>query len=156
MRPMTHFLGLATVLAVIAPANVPAQELGYDPAADPFVQVSAASAEAAENGKLILIVAGGDWCIWCHYLERFLVDNPDIATPLKETFVVVKAYLGDENMNDSFFATLPEAVGYPHFWILAADGSVLESQNTLPLEDGEKSYDGSKFLAFIDRWHSAI
>jgi thiol:disulfide interchange protein len=126
--------------------------LGYDSTADPFVQLREAQVEAKRDGKRILVIAGGDWCIWCHYLNAFLHDHDEVSVPLDEAFVIVKAYLGDENKNAAFFATLPEAAGYPHFWVLAEDGRLLQSQNTLPLEDGGKSYDVQRFLAFIDEW----
>jgi len=126
--------------------------LGYDPSADPFAKVREARAEAERAGKRVLVIAGGDWCIWCHYLNAFLEAHPEVSGPLADTFVVVKAHLGEENMNAAFFAELPEAAGYPHFWVLGSDGAVLQSQDTLPLEDGGKSYDVQRFLAFIEQW----
>jgi hypothetical protein len=126
--------------------------LGYDPAADPFAQLREARAEAERDGKNVLVVAGGDWCIWCHYLNAFLETHPEVSGPLERAFVVVKAHLGEENMNAAFFAVLPEAAGYPHFWVVGSDGTVLQSQDTLPLEDGGKSYDVQRFLAFIEQW----
>lgn len=153
MRTVTSIqAGFVAAMLMISTSGAAENTIGYDPAADPFAQVRDARAEAAANGKHILVVAGGEWCIWCHYLHAFLGDNPEIEKSLKETFVVVKTYLGEENFNDDFYATLPEAAGYPHFWILGADGEVLASQNTLPLEDGDKSYDPGRFTAFIDRW----
>jgi hypothetical protein len=145
---------LASLLCLLAASGSAQDSIGYDPSADPFAQLAAAQAEARDDDKRILIIAGGEWCIWCHYLDRFLDDHADIAAGLEQTFVVVKAYYGDETDNQAFFDTLPAAVGYPHFWILAADGSVLESQNTLPLEDGDKSYNVAAFGAFIERWRS--
>ena len=131
-------------------------DLGYDPTADPFELLQDAKTEAGTSGKHILVIAGGDWCIWCHYLHAFLSSHDSIDKSFKETFVVVKAYLGDENFNEAFFATLPEAAGYPHFWVLDAGGSLLASENTLPLEDGGKSYDANKFTAFIAKWRDAL
>jgi Thioredoxin-like len=144
---------LVCVALLLAGTAARAQaDLGYDPAADPFVQLAEARAVAAERGTPVLVIAGGDWCIWCHYLGAFLKKNVDIETALEETFVVVKAYYGDKADNRHFFATLPEAPGYPHFWIVGADGTVLASQDTLPLEDGDKSYDPGRFRAFIESW----
>jgi hypothetical protein len=57
-------------------------------------------------------------------------------------------------MNADFFARLPKAAGAPHFWVLSSTGEVLASQDTLPLEDGEKSYDPGKFSAFIEQWRN--
>jgi hypothetical protein len=146
---------VAGLLISLPPAGFGAEDLGYDPAADPFAELDAARAAANAEDKLVLVVAGGDWCIWCHYLEAFLTNHPALEQRLEETFVVMHAYRGDDNDNASFFATLPEAAGYPHFWIVdPADGALLESQDTLPLEDGDKSYDERAFGAFVDKWRS--
>jgi hypothetical protein len=147
--------GLAAIVLFVSVSGSAQNTLGYDPAADPFALLSAARSAAAAEDKLILVVAGGEWCIWCHYLNAFLADNPGITKALKDTFVVVKAYIGDETDNDAFFSTLPAAAGYPHFWVLGADGEVLQSQDTLPLEDGDKSYEKGEFIAFIDNWKQA-
>lgn len=128
----------------------------YDPAADPFAQVGAASATASAENRHILLVAGGEWCVWCYYLEDFLMREPDVAGALHDTFVVVHVNYSEENRNEEFFGTLPEADGYPHFWILDAAGSLLESQGTLALEDGDKSYNRPTFMAFIDRWRATL
>jgi len=147
-----------TTIALFAMLSVATaqSDLGYDPAADPFTLLNDAKTKAAIDDQLVLVVAGGEWCIWCHYLNAFLSENASINKAFKDTFVVVKAYLGDENSNDEFFATLPEAAGYPHFWVIAADGSLLASQNTLPLEDGGKSYDKQVFADFIDKWRATL
>ena len=148
--------GVAAVLISVSAGGYTQDKLGYDPAADAFGQLRDAQISAAADGKLILIIAGGEWCIWCHYLDAFLVENPDIGKTLKDTFVVVKAYFGGDNDNEAFFATMPEALGYPHFWVLAADGTMLVSQNTVALEDGAKSYDKRNFIAFIDKWKATL
>jgi hypothetical protein len=41
-------------------------------------------------------------------------------------------------MNKEFFARLPRVPG-AHFWILSQKGELLVSQDTLPLEDGDKA-----------------
>lgn len=128
------------------------KDIGYDAKADAFALRDAAIAQAAAEDKLVLLISGGDWCIWCHYLAAFLDRETDLDAALHDAFVVAKVYVGDENMNQEFFATLPKAAGAPHFWVLSATGELLASQDTLPLEDGAKSYDRNKFRAFIDRW----
>jgi thioredoxin-related protein len=128
------------------------KDIGYDAKADASAVRSAAVTQAAAEDKLVLLISGGDWCIWCHYLAAFLERETELDTALHDVFVVAKVYVGEENMNKEFFATLPKAAGAPHFWILSAKGEVLASQDTLPLEDGAKSYDPAKFRAFIDRW----
>ena len=148
--------GLAAILISIAVSGHAQNTLDYNREADPFALVDDAKVKAADEDKHVLIVAGGDWCIWCHYLDAFLAENADVGKAFKDTFVVVKAYIGDQTDNEAFFATLPAAVGYPHFWVLASDGEVLVSQNTLPLEDGDKSYDRGEFMAFIASWQETL
>jgi hypothetical protein len=100
------------------------------------------------------VISGGDWCKWCHYLAAFLDRETALDAALHDVFVVQKVYVGDENMNKEFFARLPKAAGAPHFWVLSQKGELLVSQDTLPLEDGDKSYDRAKFVAFIEQWRN--
>jgi Thioredoxin-like len=153
MRTSRFLLSTAAVLALSLPAGA-GEGLGYDPAADPFAQLAEAKTMATADHKLVLVVAGGDWCIWCHYLDGFFKKNADLDQSLHDTFVVVHANYSPENLNEMFFATLPKAVGYPHFWVLSADGAVLRSQNTAPLENGAKGYEKARIGAFIDEWRT--
>jgi hypothetical protein len=103
-----------------------------------------------------LVIAGGDWCIWCHWLDAYLVANVDVNDALKETFIVMKIYFGERGRNEQFFATLPRAIGYPHFWVLDAEGKLLVSQNTVAFEDGGESYNKGNFMAFIEKWKATL
>jgi hypothetical protein len=141
-------LSLSAALAVAQPK----QDIGYDPRADAFEQLESAVAAATAEDKLVLLISGGEWCIWCHYLAAFLERETAIDSALHDVFVVQKVYVGDQNMNKDFFARLPKAAGAPHFWVLSPGGELLGSQDTLPLEDGAKSYDPGKFMAFVEQW----
>ncbi len=157
IRPAVTALVLATALLAGLVRAAETKDIGYDSKADAFAIRDAAVAQATQEHKLVLVISGGDWCIWCHYLAAFLERETDLDAALHDVFVVAKVYVGDENQNKEFFATLPKAAGAPHFWILAASGELLASQDTLPLEDGAKSYDRAAFRAFIDRWqHHAV
>jgi thioredoxin-related protein len=154
---MRKALLLAAAVFVLAANGAAAQakkDIGYDTRANAFEQLDAAVATAAAEDKLVLLISGGDWCSWCHYLAAFLERAPALDAALHEVFVVQKIYVGDENMNKEFFARLPKAAGAPHFWVLSSTGEVLASQDTLPLEDGAKSYDPGKFTAFVEQWRS--
>ena len=143
---------VSAVGALLCAAAVAAADIGYDAKADPFAQLAAAVKQADAQHKLVLLVAGGDWCVWCHYLYEFLDANHDLDRALHDVFVVQKVYVGDDNPNTEFFAGLPKADGAPHFWIVSGKGQILESQPTVVLENGKKSYDKAAFAAFIDRW----
>jgi hypothetical protein len=150
---MKRLASLLTAAALLcAAASAPAQvrgNNGYDPAADPVAALHAGEEQASASGRLVLVEAGGAWCRWCWAIDAFLRNNPDVQAEFDRRFVRVKVYWGDENQNRAFFATLPKAKGYPHFWILSTDGKVIESVNTGTLEDGKDGYDRERFLAFI-------
>lgn len=154
LRKILLAAALATTLMGVCatPALSAGKHLGYDPKADPFAQYHDAVAQAQAQNKLVLIVAGGDWCRWCHELNRFVSRNQDVATALNDTFVVMKVYVGDENYNEFFFSQLPQARGAPYFWIVSPDRNVLSSQSTGALENGKSGYDKREFLEFIDHW----
>lgn len=145
LRPL---LALFLVLAVAACSHADAQNLGYDPARDPVADLAHAKQEAAQTGKHVMIVAGGDWCRWCHALHDFLSDNDDVQAELDRKFVTVKVYVGDDNGNDAFFDALPPAPGYPHFWVLGKDG-IAHSIGTSSLEAGDDGYDKERFMAML-------
>lgn len=122
---------------------------GYDAKANPQTDLNRALAEARSSNKRVLVIAGGEWCVWCHYLESFVKKNEDVDDALRGAFVTVKVYIGSENDNAEFFSRLPRAVGYPHFWVLENDGKLKKSVNTALLEDGKTSYNKAAFLKFI-------
>lgn len=125
---------------------------GYDPDADPFDQYQTAIAQAQREGKLVLVIAGGDWCGWCKTLSTFISSNADIDAELHKAFVVMKVYIGTDNYNADFFEQLPPARGAPHFWIISPERQVLSSESTAQFERGRKGYDRQEFLDFIARW----
>lgn len=153
---MRRALGRAAAIVLFAFAAhcAVAKDLGYDPKADPFEQYHDAIERAEREHKLVLVIAGGDWCRWCHVLEHFVTNDADVEKRLHETFVVMKAYVGFDNYNEFFFSQLPPAVGAPHFWIISPEKEVLASQSTAGLEAGKKGYDKEAFLDFIAHWQA--
>ncbi len=145
---MKLFFSVAMAMVLLVSTACGKRDLGYDPEADPALALVAAQKEAAASGKSVLVIAGGDWCRWCHVLDRFIERNDDVETALDEAFVTLKVYVGEEGMNEAFFADLPQAQGYPHFWVLANDGTA-QSFGTGDLESGEDDYDKELFLRFI-------
>jgi hypothetical protein len=143
------------LIALTAPAYASSSRLGYDPHADPFAQYQVAIEQARASNRLLLIIAGGDWCLWCHRLQRFLEQNADVHAQLAETFVIMKVYVGAENSNSFFFEQLPRAYGAPHFWVIAPDRTVLTSQSTAPFESGKRGYDKERFLSWVRQWSDA-
>jgi thioredoxin-related protein len=124
----------------------------YNPAANPFADLQQAKTAAGKSGKHILLIAGGNWCNWCQALDQYLQDNADVSEELHTNFEVLKIYVGEENMNAKFFDTLPKFAGVPHFWILTAEGKVLESVASAIFEDKYERYNKPALLQFIRQY----
>lgn len=132
-----------------------ADDLGYatDEAASSAYE--RAKREAASQGKRILVVAGGDWCRWCHVLDRFLREHRETDERLHRGFVVVKLAVGENGLGADPLEHLPSAQGYPHFWVLSPEGALIASVNTAPLERGDHDYDTAAFARFLDAYASS-
>ena len=123
----------------------------YDPARDPQADLQEAVSRAQVEGKRILLEVGGQWCGWCHRLDLFLKEHPAILQRLSRNYLLVKVNFSGENRNESFLSRYPQIPGYPHIYVLEADGSFLHSQDTLPLEEGN-TYSEKAILDFLDSW----
>ena len=109
-----RFIALLLVALLVASCSKPSA-LGHDARANPLALLDAAKTRAGAEGKLVLLISGGDWCSWCHSLSRFLSDNRHVSGLLEQTFVLTKVYIGQDNTNSEFFASLLVAEGTPHF-----------------------------------------
>ncbi|MES3003908.1 MAG: thioredoxin family protein [Pseudomonadota bacterium] len=140
---------LATLLFGIASAlfaaDLPAK---FDPNRDAAKDVAAATAQAKAQGKRVMVDVGGEWCSWCHILDKFIDDNADVKSLVESKFVWVKVNWSLQNKNEALLAKWPKIKGYPHLIVLDANGKMLQSQNTGELE-AEKSYDKAKMMAFL-------
>jgi thiol:disulfide interchange protein len=123
----------------------------YDPARDAARDVDEAVAVAARAGKRVLVEVGGEWCIWCHILDDFFEKNRALVDLREKNFVMVKVNFSEENKNEAVLSRYPEIQGYPHIFVLGADGKLLHSQDTAELEEG-KSYNLARFTAFLEKW----
>ena len=129
----------------------PEGDPGYDQKADPAADLRKAVEQAAREGKNVLMDVGGEWCSWCHRMDKFFVDNPELLALRRQNYVFLKAHFSDEHPNEAFLGKLPKIEGYPHLFVFDAKGKLLQSQNTSDLEAG-KSYDLQKFMAFLKKW----
>jgi len=133
---------LATLALILCAASVLAQDLPrkFDPARDPAKDVAAAAVQAKAQGKRVLVDVGGEWCKWCHILDRFFEAHPDLDAQRERGYVLVKVNWSPENKNAAFLSRWPAIKGYPHLFVLDATGRLLQSQDTSALEDGKSSY----------------
>ncbi len=146
-RSTVALLALAFAASSVA-QSLPAK---FDPARDAVADVAAAAAQAKAQGKRVLVDVGGEWCSWCHILDRFIGANADVRTLRDNGYVWVKVNWSKENKNEALLSRWPKIVGYPHLFVLDGDGKLLHSQDTGALETG-KDYDHAKFIAFLKAW----
>jgi len=123
----------------------------FDPTEDPFEDLKVTVDEATKLNKRIILDVGGDWCVWCHRIDAFMHSTEEIESLLDEHFIILKINFSKENKNEKFLSQYPAIEGYPHFFVLEKDGSLLHSQNTGELEK-DKDYDKDKFVAFLEKW----
>jgi thiol:disulfide interchange protein len=132
-----------------APHNALADR--YDPQRAPDRDLAAVSEEAKRSNKNIFVVVGGEWCSWCHTMERFFRKHSDLEALLDKNYVTMKVSMSQENPNKAFLSRFPRIHGYPHIFILNPDGELVRSQPTNELEDG-KSYNVVRFKKFLEQY----
>lgn len=125
--------------------------LKYDISRNPEQDLKETILEAKRLNKKILLEVGGDWCIWCHKLDKFFEMNKDVKNFLDEHFILMKVNFSKENKNEKFLSKYPEIPGYPHIFVLDKNGKLLHSQNTGELESGS-NYDKNKMMTFLKKW----
>ncbi len=133
-------------------AAVKASAGPFDPTRDAAKDLQNAIAQAKSEGKRVLVDVGGNWCGWCREMERFVEAHPDLKATRDRYFVTVKVNWSPENQNKAVLSKYPKVEGYPHLFVLDADGNLLQSQDTSQIEDGKSSYDLAKFTAFFEKW----
>lgn len=123
----------------------------YDPARDPAQDLEVALRIARAAGRRVLIIVGGEWCSWCHVMDRFFTANPDLKKYRDANYVWLKVNWSAENHNDAFLRRYPAIKGYPHLFVLDSSGRLLQSQDTEELESA-KTYDPAAMRAFLVKW----
>jgi thiol:disulfide interchange protein len=142
MVPAAHVQAQGTAAATAAP---------FDPDRDAARDVAAAAARARADGKRVLVDVGGEWCSWCHLLDRFFAADNEARAVRDANYVVVKVNYSPENRNKPFLSQYPAIAGYPHLFVLDADGKLVHSQDTGELEQGE-GYNRDRMIAFLKRY----
>jgi thioredoxin-related protein len=144
----TAVLGL--LLTLIAGAQSPS-DVKYDPKADPKADFQTALARASKEGKNVLMDVGGEWCGWCHRMDKFITEHEELRTLLEKHYVLLKVNFSDENKNEQFLGRFPKIDGYPHFFVFDASGKLLISKSTGDLEEG-KGYNLARFVEFLKQY----
>jgi len=155
MRLLTPvFLILLYSLPPLWAANseaLPAWSTEYSSLRDPFSDAKEAITRAQNSGRRILIEVGGDWCVWCHVLQKVIDDNPDIHQVLNDHFVLLKVSVDEKNDNAQFLKGLPRSDGFPKLYVSRANGSIIHVQDTTEfMLNG--NYDAARVMQFLQRW----
>ena len=133
-------------------ALLPPYSLVYDSARDPASDFDLALRAAKEADRRVLIMVGGDWCVWCFLLDRHLGLEQEASEAIYGGFVVLRVYYGDDNTNQSFLSRFPDFELFPHFFIVESDGRVVASIDADVLI-ADARYDTGLIKAFAKRWH---
>ncbi len=123
----------------------------FDPTRDPAKDIADAVKTAQKKNKRILLDVGGEWCGWCHKLDKFFIENLEAAKILKDKYIVVKVNFSQENKNEALLSKYPKINGYPHLFVLDKNGKLLHSLDTGLLETGDH-HDPAKVIPFLQKW----
>jgi thioredoxin-related protein len=123
----------------------------YEPKRDAAKDIADAVREADRTHRHVLVEVGGEWCSWCHTLDKFFAANPDLTALRDKNFVTVKVNYSEENFNQPVLSKYPSIEGYPHIFFLDSKGKLLKSQDTGELENGH-SYNLEKLKTALTTW----
>jgi thioredoxin-related protein len=140
---------LVLAIALLAGQYTPVTK--YDPSRDAGRDLQDAITEAQRTGKRILLEVGGDWCSWCHTLDRYFEANPKLTELRDRNFITVKINWSPENENKKTLSQYPAINEYPFFLVLEKDGKFLKAQQTSELEE-RSSYNLGRMTAFLQKW----
>ena len=111
------FLFVFAFPAIAHAADLPSK---FDPARDAAADVAHAVAIAKAQGKRVIVDVGGEWCTWCHIMDRFIAANDNVRSLIDAHYVWVKVNYSKQNPNDALLARWPKVAGYPHLFVLDA------------------------------------
>ncbi|MEO9929860.1 DUF255 domain-containing protein [Rhodopirellula bahusiensis] len=83
VMPATVLLGLTTIFTGVAQAEITWRK-----------DLTAAQAEAQQNGKGLLLHFTSDNCVWCDRLEAGAFKSPEVGSAVEKKFVPVKVHAG--------------------------------------------------------------
>ncbi len=124
--------------------------------ADAKTDIANAISVAQQSGKNILLMFGGNWCVWCHRLHRLLAEDETIRTFLNENYILVMIDVGkrDKNLDLNEKYGNPYQHGFPVLVVLDKEGNQLYTQETGSLEytqaeNTQKGHHPGRVLQFL-------
>ncbi|RAJ04283.1 thioredoxin-like protein [Chitinophaga skermanii] len=149
---------LTSLTAVKAQEVIKPIDSIYTPTADAAADLKAAYKKAAAEKKHVLVQVGGNWCIWCKRLYKYVNDHQELKDAMHKNYVVYHLNYSKENKNLPILAELgfPQRFGFPALVVLDAKGKVLHIQDSGLLESGNGEwYDEKKVAGFLRNWTPA-
>jgi len=141
------------VLLVALSLAAPAARLYPDPA-QASADIAAAVAQAAREGKRVLVDFGGDWCTDCKVLDANM-RKPENAALVASRFVVVHVNVGDRGIERNFDVAarygIPLEKGVPALAVLDARGAVVYAQKAGEFEN-MRAMDPASVHDFLAKW----
>ena len=104
------------------------------------------SSRQKERGRRILLDVGGNWCKWCHYLDRFWRSKQRRRRFPSREIYLCENQLQQGKREQRLSLKIPKDSRLPAFLVLNSDGTLLWSQDTGELESGQ-GHDHDKLLA---------
>lgn len=96
----------------------------------------------------MIVDVGGEWCIWCHILDRFVAGNADVKQLVDTHYIWLKVNWSPQNKNEALLSRWPKFKGYPHLFVLDGEGKLVRSQDTGVLEAGQGLRQGQGHRVF--------
>ena len=123
----------------------------YDAARDAAQDLAQTIDRAKAEHKHILVQVGGDWCGWCKRMSQFIETNERVCEYISRNYLLMKVTYDEHQQNEAFLSQYPKIKGYPHLFVLSAEGKLLHSQDTADLEQGA-GYNEQVYLDFLHEW----
>lgn len=150
----TILLALVLLVSQMAFAQETKKVDLYNPNENADSALAIIQAQAAKEGKHVLIQLGGNWCSWCIEFNRFVKSNAQLDSIVKANYLVYHLNYSKENKNIKLLTKFefPNRFGFPVWVILDSKGKRLHTQNSSYLEK-DKSYDKEKVKGFLLDWN---
>lgn len=166
MRPYRILVALALALVIVValglgrsalraqPPDVPATAgetpTPYHMGEDGHGPVARAVAASRRDHRTVVVMFGGNWCIWCRRLDYSLTHDPVLSPIVTQSYRFVHV---DSRANHALDEEMghPTSHGVPVLVVLDAEGHPVFTQDTSLLELGS-GHSRTRVEAFLRRY----
>ena len=118
---------------------------------DAQLEIERAKLEAERTHRNVLLIAGGEWCGWCHMLDQTFQSSIPTRQLRDRNFVVVHVNYSKENENTCALSAYPLATGYPFLYVINPSGKLLTTSDMREFES-PYGYNAMKLEEFLKKW----